>query len=167
MQPQEQRDLLTRPAMAASETIATAVTQILESVKSRGDDALYEFSQRFDKTTINNIKVSEDSIKQAANRLGDKIKNAITQATDNIRQFHLAQQPSVITVETQPGVVCQQITRPIDSVGLYIPGGSAPLLSTVMMLGIPANIAGCRKIVLCSPPNCRRNFVCSLAMWYS
>lgn len=152
MQPQEQRDLLTRPAMAASETIATAVTQILESVKSRGDDALYEFSQRFDKTTINNIKVSEDSIKQAANRLGDKIKNAITQATDNIRQFHLAQQPSVITVETQPGVVCQQITRPIDSVGLYIPGGSAPLLSTVMMLGIPANIAGCRKIVLCSPP---------------
>lgn len=150
--PQEQRDLLTRPAMAASETITTAVTQILESVKSRGDDALYEFSQRFDKTTINNIKVSEDSIKQAANRLGDKIKNAITQATDNIRQFHLAQQPSVITVETQPGVVCQQITRPIDSVGLYIPGGSAPLLSTVMMLGIPANIAGCRKIVLCSPP---------------
>lgn len=148
----EQKALLTRPAIAASTNISAAVTQIIEQVKARGDSALIEFSQRFDKTAISTIRVSQDAVEQAATRLDDNIKIAMQTAIGNIRRFHEAQKPAAIQVETQPGVVCQQITRPIDSVGLYIPGGSAPLLSTVMMLGTPANIAGCRQVILCSPP---------------
>ncbi|MEQ4620582.1 histidinol dehydrogenase [Providencia vermicola] len=148
----EQTALLTRPAIAASDNIRRAVTQIIEQVQARGDNALIEFSQRFDKTAISSIRVMPDSIEQAESRLDDDIKVAMKNAIGNIRRFHEAQKPEVIRVETQSGVVCQQITRPIDSVGLYIPGGSAPLLSTVMMLGTPAQIAGCRQIILCSPP---------------
>lgn len=148
----EQNALLTRPAIAASDSIRTAVKQIIEQVQKNGDNALIEFSQRFDKAAISTIRVAQDAVKQAESRLGDEIKTAMQTVISNIRRFHEAQKPSVICVETQPGVICQQVTRPIDSVGLYIPGGSAPLLSTVMMLGTPANIAGCRKIILCSPP---------------
>ncbi|EKT61874.1 bifunctional histidinal dehydrogenase/histidinol dehydrogenase [Providencia burhodogranariea DSM 19968] len=148
----EQNALLTRPAIAASASIGVTVRQIIEQVQTQGDSALIEFSQRFDKTTISTIRIAQDAVEQAESRLGDDIKTAMNTAIGNIRRFHEAQKPTVISVETQPGVVCQQVTRPIDAVGLYIPGGSAPLLSTVMMLGTPANIAGCRKIILCSPP---------------
>lgn len=148
----EQKALLTRPAIAASGNIENAVRQIIEQVKADGDNALIELSQRFDKTTISTIRVSSDAVEQAEARLSDDIKVAMKTAIGNIRRFHEAQKPEVIRVETQSGVVCQQVTRPIDAVGLYIPGGSAPLLSTVMMLGTPANIAGCRQIILCSPP---------------
>ncbi|MEX6313190.1 histidinol dehydrogenase [Providencia manganoxydans] len=148
----EQKALLTRPAIAASDNIENAVRQIIEQVKADGDNALIELSQRFDKTTISTIRVSSDAVEQAEARLSDDIKVAMKTAIGNIRRFHEAQKPEVIRVETQSGVVCQQVTRPIDAVGLYIPGGSAPLLSTVMMLGTPANIAGCRQIILCSPP---------------
>ncbi|MEY0302512.1 histidinol dehydrogenase [Providencia manganoxydans] len=148
----EQKALLTRPAIAASGNIENAVRQIIEQVKADGDNALIELSQRFDKTTISTIRVSNDAVEQAEARLSDDIKIAMKTAIGNIRRFHEAQKPEVIRVETQSGVVCQQVTRPIDAVGLYIPGGSAPLLSTVMMLGTPANIAGCRQIILCSPP---------------
>lgn len=148
----EQKALLTRPAIAASDNIENAVRQIIEQVKADGDNALIELSQRFDKTTISTIRVSSDAVEQAEARLSDDIKVAMKTAIGNIRRFHEAQNPEVIRVETQSGVVCQQVTRPIDAVGLYIPGGSAPLLSTVMMLGTPANIAGCRQIILCSPP---------------
>lgn len=148
----EQKALLTRPAIAASASIGATVKQIIEQVQTQGDSALIEFSQRFDKTTISTIQIAQDAVEQAESRLGDEIKTAMNTAIGNIRRFHEAQTPTVISVETQPGVFCQQVTRPIDAVGLYIPGGSAPLLSTVMMLGTPANIAGCRKIVLCSPP---------------
>lgn len=148
----EQKALLTRPAIAASGNIENAVRQIIEQVKADGDNALIELSQRFDKTTISTIRVSNDAVEQAEARLSDDIKVAMKTAIGNIRRFHEAQKPEVIRVETQSGVVCQQVTRPIDAVGLYIPGGSAPLLSTVMMLGTPANIAGCRQIILCSPP---------------
>lgn len=148
----EQKALLTRPAIAASDNIENAVRQIIEQVKADGDNALIELSQRFDKTTISTIRVSSDAVEQAEVRLSDDIKVAMKTAIGNIRRFHEAQKPEVIRVETQSGVVCQQVTRPIDAVGLYIPGGSAPLLSTVMMLGTPANIAGCRQIILCSPP---------------
>ncbi|MEQ4691721.1 histidinol dehydrogenase [Providencia manganoxydans] len=148
----EQKALLTRPAIAASGNIENAVRQIIEQVKADGDNALVELSQRFDKTTISTIHVSNDAVEQAEARLSDDIKIAMKTAIGNIRRFHEAQKPEVIRVETQSGVVCQQVTRPIDAVGLYIPGGSAPLLSTVMMLGTPANIAGCRQIILCSPP---------------
>lgn len=148
----EQKALLTRPAIAASASIGATVKQIIEQVQTQGDSALIEFSQRFDKTTISTIRIAQDAVEQAELRLSDEIKAAMNTAIGNIRRFHEAQIPTVISVETQLGVVCQQVTRPIDAVGLYIPGGSAPLLSTVMMLGTPANIAGCRKIILCSPP---------------
>ncbi|MCW2258286.1 histidinol dehydrogenase [Providencia alcalifaciens] len=148
----EQKALLTRPAIAASTSIGATVKQVIEQVQALGDSALIEFSQRFDKTTISTIRIAQDTVEQAELRLGNEIKTAMNTAIGNIRRFHEAQKPTLISVETQSGVVCQQVTRPIDAVGLYIPGGSAPLLSTVMMLGTPANIAGCRKIILCSPP---------------
>ncbi|MGS0626427.1 histidinol dehydrogenase [Photorhabdus asymbiotica] len=148
----QQQALLTRPAVVASEEISHTVEQILDAVKERGDDTLRELSLHFDKTVIENIRVSPEEIAAADNRLNNDIKQAMQQAMHNIRTFHEAQKPVKIEVETQPGVYCQQVTRPIDSVGLYIPGGSAPLPSTVLMLGTPAKIAGCRKIVLCSPP---------------
>ncbi|PHM48477.1 histidinol dehydrogenase [Xenorhabdus miraniensis] len=150
--PEQQKILLARPAVAASDDIACTVKQILETVKIRGDQALREFSQRFDKTIVEAIRITPSEVDLAVNRLSPEIKQAMQQAMNNIRQFHEAQKPAEIEVETLPGVRCQQITRPISSVGLYIPGGSAPLPSTVLMLGTPANIAGCRKIILCSPP---------------
>ncbi|KMJ46763.1 histidinol dehydrogenase [Xenorhabdus khoisanae] len=150
--PEQQKILLARPAVAASGDIACTVKQILETVKTRGDQALQEFSQRFDKTIVEAIRITPSEVDLAVNRLFPEIKQAMQQAMNNIRQFHEAQKPVEIEVETLPGVRCQQITRPINSVGLYIPGGSAPLPSTVLMLGIPANIAGCRNIILCSPP---------------
>lgn len=149
---QQQSALLTRPAIAASGSISAAVSQIIDQVRSEGDVALQALSRRFDKTEIETVRVAATAVEAAEARLGDEIKMAMTTAIGNIRRFHEAQKPTPITVETQAGVVCQQVTRPIDAVGLYIPGGSAPLLSTVMMLGTPANIAGCRKIILCSPP---------------
>ncbi len=150
--PEQQKILLTRPAMTASDTISSTVKQILETVKTHGDQALQAFSQRFDKTTIEAIQIATREINTAAARLTPEIKQAMQQAMNNIRLFHEAQKPAKVDIETLPGVRCQQITRPIDSVGLYIPGGSAPLPSTVLMLGTPANIAGCRKVILCSPP---------------
>ncbi|BBG61712.1 histidinol dehydrogenase [Providencia rustigianii] len=148
---EQQNTLLMRPAIAASGNISAAVSQIIDHVRQEGDIALKVLSQRFDKTAISSVRISPNAVEEAQARLGDDIKTAMKTAIANIRRFHEAQKPEPITVETQAGVVCQQVTRPIDSVGLYIPGGSAPLLSTVMMLGTPANIAGCRKIILCSP----------------
>ncbi|MBD2803095.1 histidinol dehydrogenase [Xenorhabdus sp. M] len=150
--PEQQKALLTRPAVTASADISGTVKQILDTVKTRGDLSVQELSQRFDKTLVETTSISPDEIDAAARRLAPKIKQAIQQAMNNIRRFHEAQKPAEIVIETLPGVRCQQITRPINSVGLYIPGGSAPLPSTVLMLGIPATIAGCRKIILCSPP---------------
>ncbi|WP_340621222.1 histidinol dehydrogenase [Xenorhabdus siamensis] len=150
--PEQQQILLTRPAVATSENVASTVKQILETVKERGDEVLRELSQHFDNIAVDTIQISVDEINAATKRLAPEIKQAMQQAMNNIRLFHEAQKPTVIEVETIPGVYCQQITRPIDSVGLYIPGGSAPLPSTVLMLGTPARIAGCRKVILCSPP---------------
>ncbi|MEX9868633.1 histidinol dehydrogenase [Providencia huaxiensis] len=149
---EQQSALLMRPAIAASGSISTAVSQIIDQVRNEGDTALKALSRRFDKAEIETVRIPANAVDAAEARLGDEIKTAMKTAISNIRRFHEAQKPTPITVETQAGVVCQQVTRPIDAVGLYIPGGSAPLLSTVMMLGTPANIAGCRKIILCSPP---------------
>ncbi|MDC9592566.1 histidinol dehydrogenase [Xenorhabdus sp. IM139775] len=150
--PEQQKILLTRPAITASDDIAAAVKQILATVKTGGDQALQAFCQRFDKTTVETIQISADEVNAAAARLTPEIKQAMQLTMNNIRRFHEAQKPAEVDIETLPGVRCQQVTRPIDSVGLYIPGGSAPLLSTVLMLGTPANIAGCRQVILCSPP---------------
>lgn len=148
----EQRALLMRPAISASESISRTVSEILDNVKNRGDAALREYSAKFDKTNVQNIKVSAADIAAAAARLNDDVKEAMAVAVANIETFHKAQQLPGVDVETMPGVRCQQVTRPIDAVGLYIPGGSAPLFSTVLMLATPARIARCRRVVLCSPP---------------
>jgi len=149
---QQRRDLLTRPAISASDRITESVSEILRRVRSEGDSALREFCARFDKTEVQDLRVTAEQISAAAARLGDDVKQAMAHAVRNIDTFHQAQKLAVVDIETQPGVRCQQLTRPIQSVGLYIPGGSAPLVSTVLMLATPARIAGCQKVVLCSPP---------------
>lgn len=150
--PEQQRALLTRPAISASDSITRTVSDILDNVKTRGDDALREYSAKFDKTEVTALRVTPEEIAAAGARLSDELKQAMTAAVKNIETFHSAQTLPPVDVETQPGVRCQQVTRPVSSVGLYIPGGSAPLFSTVLMLATPARIAGCQKVVLCSPP---------------
>ncbi|ULS46504.1 histidinol dehydrogenase [Pectobacterium carotovorum] len=149
---EEQRQLLTRPAISASDRITAVVSDILANVKSRGDNALRDYSAQFDKVQVNAIRVTEAEIAAASARLGDEVKQAMAIAVRNIETFHNAQKLPIVDIETQPGVRCQQLTRPIATVGLYIPGGSAPLPSTVLMLGTPSRIAGCGRVVLCSPP---------------
>ncbi|EIV2969039.1 histidinol dehydrogenase [Cronobacter sakazakii] len=149
---QQQRELLMRPAISASESITRTVAEILDNVKARGDAALREYSAKLDKTDVAALKVTAEAIDAAAARLDDNVKQAMAVAVANIEKFHRAQQLAPVDIETLPGVRCQQVTRPVASVGLYIPGGSAPLFSTVLMLATPARIAGCKRVVLCSPP---------------
>ncbi|MFP1778499.1 histidinol dehydrogenase [Lonsdalea quercina] len=148
----ERQQLLTRPAISASGQITAIVSDILDRVKAEGDSALRDFSARFDKAQVDSLRISQQDVDAAADRLGDDIKQAMAIAVRNIKTFHEAQQLPPVDVETQPGVRCQQLTRPIANVGLYIPGGSAPLLSTVLMLATPATLAGCNRVILCSPP---------------
>ncbi|MCL9774370.1 histidinol dehydrogenase [Vibrio methylphosphonaticus] len=150
-QPQ-QESILERPAIADGASITAAVSSVIDQVRQGGDSAVLALTEKFDKVRPDSIRVSSDEIDAASDRLSAKMKQALEQAYANISTFHKAQKPQPLKVETQPGVVCEQVTRPINKVGLYIPGGSAPLPSTVLMLGVPAQIAGCRKVVLCSPP---------------
>ncbi|MCZ2370144.1 histidinol dehydrogenase [Vibrio diabolicus] len=150
---EEQQDsILERPAIAEGANITAAVSEVIAKVRNEGDSALNELTEKFDRVKPESIRVSSQEIKATSERLSESMKNALEQAYANISKFHKAQKPQPIKVETQPGVLCEQVTRPIQKVGLYIPGGSAPLPSTVLMLGVPAKIAGCRKVVLCSPP---------------
>lgn len=148
----QQDSILERPAITEGANITAAVSEVIAKVRKEGDAALLELTDKFDRVQPESIRVSTQEIDEASARLSEKMKNALEQAYENIAKFHKAQKPQPIKVETQPGVVCEQVTRPIQKVGLYIPGGSAPLPSTVLMLGVPAKIAGCRKVVLCSPP---------------
>ncbi|MGC9404507.1 histidinol dehydrogenase [Vibrio genomosp. F10] len=148
----QQDSILERPAITEGANITASVSDVIANVRNEGDKALKELTQKFDGVELDSIRVSSDEIESASAKLGDEIKAALEQAYSNIAKFHKAQIPQPLSVETQPGVVCEQVTRPINTVGLYIPGGSAPLPSTVLMLGVPAQIAGCRKVVLCSPP---------------
>ena len=143
---------LSRPAQTVGEQIKTAVETIREAVLNRGDQALFELSEKFDRVKLTQLTVSTSEISTAGERVPDALKSAIRLAKRNIEKFHQAQQNQEVDIETQKGVRCQVVTRPIQRVGLYIPGGSAPLFSTVLMLAVPAQIAGCKKIVLCSPP---------------
>ncbi|EKO3366323.1 histidinol dehydrogenase [Vibrio fluvialis] len=148
----QQDSILERPAIADGANITAAVSEVIAKVRAEGDAALLELTAKFDRVTPESIRVTQDEIDAASERLSDEMKQALEQAYTNIAKFHKAQKPQPIKVETMPGVVCEQVTRAINKVGLYIPGGSAPLPSTVLMLGVPAQIAGCRKVVLCSPP---------------
>lgn len=148
----EKNTALSRPAQKVGESITQAVDAIRENVARNGDGALFELAEKFDKVRLEKLTVSTEEIAAASGRISPELCQAIQQAKANIEAFHKAQQNQEIDIETQPGVRCQVLTRPIERVGLYIPGGSAPLFSTVLMLAIPAKIAGCKTIVLCSPP---------------
>ncbi|KZS42207.1 histidinol dehydrogenase [Aquimarina aggregata] len=145
-------EVLKRPTQTVAD-IENTVLNVFDKVKSEGDIAINEFTQKFDGVLLDEILVSVEEIEEAKNIISEELKEAIGLAKSNIETFHAAQKTSKISVETVDGVSCWQEKRPIQKVGLYIPGGTAPLFSTILMLAIPANLAGCQEIVLCSPPN--------------
>ncbi|MCR5246335.1 MAG: histidinol dehydrogenase [Paludibacteraceae bacterium] len=145
------KSLLSRPALDNS-SLTETVTAVLDDIKSRGDAAVKEYELKFDKVQLGSLQVSEDEIAEAETLVADELKNAIRLAKGNIEKFHAAQDHELPHIETMPGVTCWQKAMPIEKVGLYIPGGTAPLFSTVLMLAVPARIAGCKEIVLCTPP---------------
>ncbi len=142
--------LLARPLQSSAQIEAT-VAPILEQVRTGGNAALRELAARFDKVDFTGTPVTDAELDAAEATLSDELKTAIRQAYQNIRLFHEAQQQPVEKIETMPGVVCWRRSVGIEKVGIYIPGGTAPLFSTVLMLGVPAQLAGCREVVLCSP----------------
>lgn len=133
--------------------LTDSVKDILASVKKSGDKALKELTLKFDGVSPESLLVRKDEIQSAERNLTKELKASIQVAADNIKKFHFAQTRDILSVETMPGVTCWRKATPIEKVGIYIPGGSAPLFSTVLMLGIPANLAGCKEIILCTPPN--------------
>lgn len=144
---------LCRRAEQDNSLIAERVEAIVERVAKEGDAALFALAEQIDGVRLDSLAVSEQEFLDAEAAVSDKVKAAIENAIRNIEAFHRAQLPSEVRVETQPGVVCVQRPVPISRVGLYIPGGTAPLFSTVLMLALPAKIAGCEDIILCTPTN--------------
>ena len=151
-QKNEWAKLLTRPTFDNS-ALTETVSAILNDVRKRGDEAVKEYELKFDKVQLSNLQVSENEIVEAEKLVSEELKSVILSAKNNIEKFHAAQRHELPKIETMPGVVCWQKAVAIEKVGLYIPGGTAPLFSTVLMLAIPALTAGCKEIVLCSPPN--------------
>ena len=145
-------EILKRPTQTVKDIEATVV-EIFNEIKLKKDVAIKKYTQLFDGVTIENLSVDYAEIEAATNLVEDELKQAIDLAKRNIEAFHSAQKTDPITVETVPGVLCWQEKRPIEKVGLYIPGGSAPLFSTILMLAIPARLAGCTDVVLCTPPD--------------
>ena len=144
--------LTKRPEIARKE-LDTIVTEVLENVKINKDQALFEYAKKFDDVQLTSLSVSENEITEAITLVSDELKSAINLAKKNIEKFHVAQKSTIEVIETTPGVQCWRKSLPIEKVGLYIPGGTAPLFSTILMLGVPATLAGCKEIILCSPPN--------------
>lgn len=151
-QKEQWNGIIMRPHTDVSELNDT-VARILKDVKTRGDEAVREYEKRFDHATLTELAVTEEEIDGAEKAVLAGLKEAIVMAHHNIKVFHEAQRFEGRKVETQPGVTCWQKSVAIESVGLYVPGGTAPLFSTVLMLATPAKIAGCREIVLCTPPD--------------
>jgi histidinol dehydrogenase len=145
-------NLCRRPESEKSE-LDEAVKRILNDVKISGDKALYEYTLKFDNAEPDKIKVTQTEIKESENKIPEKLKEAINIAYKNIEKFHRSQLVKEIIVETLPGIKCWRRNAAIEKVGLYIPGGSAPLFSSVLMLGIPAKLAGCSQVVMCTPPD--------------
>jgi histidinol dehydrogenase len=150
--PEEWAGITKRPALDSEQLTAT-VKDVLHRVKQEGDPALFAYTRQFDGVDLSALAVSREEIETAVAMVSQNLKSAILQAASNIRKFHEAQKQQPEVIETMPGIRCWRQSVGIEKVGLYIPGGSAPLFSTLLMLGIPASIAGCREIVLCSPPN--------------
>ncbi|MDD2416753.1 MAG: histidinol dehydrogenase [Parabacteroides sp.] len=150
--PEAWGDLLKRPALDVSSLFSTVQT-VLDAVRTEGDEAVKRYGEQFDKVRVSQLLTSETEISEAEGLVDEPLKEAIRTAKNNIEKFHAAQRFTGSRIETTAGVTCWQKAVAIEKVGLYIPGGSAPLFSTVLMLAIPAKIAGCKEIVLCTPPN--------------
>ena len=148
---EEWASITRRPHLDVSQLTSTVRT-VLDDVRARGDEAVKEYELKFDKAQLSSLAVTAEEIDEADRLVDSKLKEAIELAHHNIKSFHEAQRFSEVRVETQPGVECWQKSVAIERVGLYIPGGTAPLFSTVLMLATPAQIAGCKEIVLCTPP---------------
>ena len=148
----EWKEIVERPRLDVSQLTAT-VRSVLDDIKARGDEAVKEYELKFDHVQLASLAVSQGEMDEAETLVDDELKAAIRLAHDNIKTFHESEVFVGHKVNTQPGVTCWQKSVAIDKVGLYIPGGTAPLFSTVLMLATPAKIAGCREIVLCTPPN--------------
>ncbi len=144
--------ILQRPTQSV-EAVESIVNEVFLAVKQEGDLAIKRYTKQFDEAELKSVFVSQNEIDSASEVVSKDLKEAIQQAKSNIEVFHNAQKTTKVDVETQPGVRCWQEKLPIETVGLYIPGGTAPLFSTVLMLAVPATLAGCKNIVLCSPPN--------------
>lgn len=149
--PAEWEELLKRPTLRTEELMET-VKGLVEEVRQGGDQAVMALEEKFDKVSLSALEVSAEERQEAEQLVSEELKKAIRLAAGNIRRFHEAQRFEGVQVETQPGVTCWQKAVPIEKVGLYVPGGTAPLFSTVLMLAIPASIAGCKELVLCTPP---------------
>lgn len=146
------QEMVERPVFKREE-ISEIITSIFNEVAEKKDQALFSFNEKFDGVRLENITVTEAEIKKAEDIISEELKQAIGQAKENISTFHGAQQSEIEKIETTPGVICWRETRAIEKVGIYIPGGTAPLFSTVLMLAIPAQLAGCKEIILCTPPD--------------
>lgn len=165
LSPTAQYELLQRPAQNAQQDISRTVDTIIADVRSQGDQALLDYTRRFDCPALRQLSYDADSIAAQVAQLDGASKAAIAEAYQNIRTFHQAQQPQNVQVTTRPGVTCELRYAPLDAVGLYIPGGTAVLPSTVLMLGVPAQLAGCERVVLVSPPD--RNGQLAPALLYA
>ena len=148
---EEWAKIIERPAIDNSHLFET-VKSVLEDVRLNGDKAIAAYSERFDKTVLNDFTVSQNEIDEAEKMVSEELKESIRLASTNIEMFHRSQKLISQKIETMPGVTCWQKAVAIEKIGLYIPGGTAPLFSTVLMLAIPACIAGCKEIILCTPP---------------
>tara|TARA_Y100000814_G_scaffold22262_1_gene15019 strand:- start:181 stop:1485 length:1305 start_codon:yes stop_codon:yes gene_type:complete len=149
----EKKQALARPAMANSQQLKKTVGDIIARVEAEGDAAVLDYTRKFDCPDLTNLVLSQDDIEALAAKVTPVVASAIDTAFNNIKAFHEAQMPSDIALTTTPGVKCELRFTALDAVGLYIPGGSAPLPSTVLMLGVPALVAGCENKLLCTPPN--------------
>jgi histidinol dehydrogenase len=149
---EQQRRLLERPALAKDANLAASVAAIVERVRREGDAALLDLTAKLDGVRLRSLEVGDTEIDESGARLTAVQRDAIEAAARNIETFHRLQLPTPIAVDTATGVRCERVARPIESVGLYVPAGSAPLPSTALMLGVPAKLAGCGTRVLCSPP---------------
>ncbi|WP_350285940.1 histidinol dehydrogenase [uncultured Croceitalea sp.] len=146
------KSILRRPTQTVTD-IESTVNSVFAEVQQFGDPTIKKYTEKFDKVALDDFEVTENKINAASSLISGELKTAIQMAKSNIEKFHKAQMSDRIFLETMDGVACWQEKRPIQKVGLYIPGGTAPLFSTILMLAVPATIAGCDEIVLCSPPN--------------
>jgi histidinol dehydrogenase len=150
--PEERRDALTRPAQAHAERLHEQVREIIANVRARGDEALLEYTRKFDGVSLQSVEVSAAEFAAAEQFLNAGQREALNRAIANVRRFHEAQRIAPLQIETSPGVLCERQVRAIDSVGMYVPAGVAPLPSAAVMLAVPARIAGCSTRIMCTPP---------------